>query len=351
MKSNIFIPERINVGYQTRSDTYTGNLAYIIYWDEKDTLRKETSWQSWRDNKIEPSEFTNEPTSGFVLNKKAGGYSTGWNHRQTYVRVYDPRGFEFEIDVPNLLHILENTSSIKGKGLEGDFVYGWYGKDLVLMPCDSPDYKELKEYNEKVQNAKKFKLKDMIVGATYLTKQNEEWIYIGRFDYWYCGWRSNGIKNEGRKYFFYNRLSKYSSFETIKTLTNKIIDCIDENCVNNYAELMTKVESEKFYSPVDILKDEKVIYTKKKVEDSFNYYGSKFYIGNLDKDIHNDGYFKFDKELKIVYQEYYNDSYYIRNSELIRVSLGTVEEFIEKYKPYYIKRYLANGNFYEEVHK
>lgn len=30
MKSNIFIPKRINVGYQNRSGTYTGKLAYII---------------------------------------------------------------------------------------------------------------------------------------------------------------------------------------------------------------------------------------------------------------------------------------------------------------------------------
>ena len=35
MKSNIFIPQKINVGYQNRSDTYTGKLAYVIYYDEQ----------------------------------------------------------------------------------------------------------------------------------------------------------------------------------------------------------------------------------------------------------------------------------------------------------------------------
>ena len=97
MKSNIFLPKTIRVGYQKRKDTYTGNLAYVIYIDAKGKVRKEASWTSWRDKKIDPTDFTNEPTSGFVLNKKAGGYDTGWNHRQTYCRVYDPRGFEFEI--------------------------------------------------------------------------------------------------------------------------------------------------------------------------------------------------------------------------------------------------------------
>lgn len=44
MSNNIFLPKKISVGYNERSDTYTGKLAYIIYTDEKGVLRKETSW-------------------------------------------------------------------------------------------------------------------------------------------------------------------------------------------------------------------------------------------------------------------------------------------------------------------
>lgn len=87
---SIYIPEKIKVGYQNRNDTYTKKLAYVIYYDEKGKLRKETSWNSWRDEKIEPDDFDNEPTRGFVLNKKVGGDRYGWNPRQTYTRVYDP---------------------------------------------------------------------------------------------------------------------------------------------------------------------------------------------------------------------------------------------------------------------
>lgn len=43
MNTNIFIPTKINVGFQERKDTYTGKLAYVIYFDEKGKLRKETS--------------------------------------------------------------------------------------------------------------------------------------------------------------------------------------------------------------------------------------------------------------------------------------------------------------------
>jgi len=132
--------------------------------------------------KIDPQEFTNEPTSGFVLNKKVGDYDSGWSHRQAYTRVYDPRGFEFEITIENLLYILENANSIKGKGLEGEFVFGWDGKNLLLIPVESPDYKELTQYSEMIFQKNYVKAKDLKLGATYKTKSNEEYIYMGRFD-------------------------------------------------------------------------------------------------------------------------------------------------------------------------
>ena len=59
---SIYIPEKIKVGYQSRDDTYTKKLAYAIYYYEKGKLRKETSWQNLRDEKIEPDDFENEPT-------------------------------------------------------------------------------------------------------------------------------------------------------------------------------------------------------------------------------------------------------------------------------------------------
>jgi hypothetical protein len=90
MKTSIFIPKTIKVGFQNREGTYTGKLAYVIYYDHKGKLREEASWQSWRDKKISDVDFENVPTQGFVLNKKVGDYCSGWDHRQAYCRVYDP---------------------------------------------------------------------------------------------------------------------------------------------------------------------------------------------------------------------------------------------------------------------
>lgn len=181
------IPDKIKVGFQKRSDTYTGKLSYITYINKKGKLAKETSWEGWRDKEIVPLEFDNEPTEGFVLNKKAGGYSTGWNHRQTYCRVYDPRDFEFEISIENLLYILQECTSSKGKGLEGKFVYAWSGKDLVLLPVDSLDYKMSKQL---IDRTEKITMKSLKIGASYKGKLpsskdiSDNLVYIGKMT-WY----------------------------------------------------------------------------------------------------------------------------------------------------------------------
>ena len=248
MNSAIVIPDKIKVGYCNRTDTYTKKLAYVIYYDNKGVLRKETSWQSWRDKKIEPSDFENVPTEGFVLNKKAGGYSTGWNHRQTYCRVYDPRGFEFEITIPNLLYILENTNSIKGKGLEGEFVYGWTGKDLLLVPKSSPDYAEILNYNENL--TKSVSKKEMIPGNIYLNKSNQRMIYIGHFHEYNT--YSNDFKSKGKKHWFMSEssdISSYLYFEKYSSLSSILKDTGDKS--EKYAEIMDRIESEPSYSPYD----------------------------------------------------------------------------------------------------
>jgi hypothetical protein len=189
ISSQMNIPKTISVGFQKRDDTYTKMLAYVIYTDAKGVLRKENSWNSWRDKKIKAEEFKNEPTSGFVLNKKVGGYKSDWNMRSAYIRIYDPRGFEFEITVENLLFILQETSAIKGKGLDGEFVYAWHGKDLVLLPVDSAEYKACSDFTSK--QSQKVGKKEMVEGFTYLMKDMTNVMYLGRHDYIEFGWRKN----------------------------------------------------------------------------------------------------------------------------------------------------------------
>lgn len=204
MDSLLYIPKKLKVGYQERKDTYTQKLAYVIYYDHTGKLRKETSWKSWIDKgsdgrewctetrqyitkpekirgPLPTHEFENIPTEGFVLNRSGGGAREGrydWNPRNEFIRVYDPRGFEFEISLPNLLFILQECTSTKGKGLEGSFVYSWAGSDLVLLPTSSQEYKKNVEFTN--MQSKKISTNQLIVGCVYRTNKNEEVVYLGK---------------------------------------------------------------------------------------------------------------------------------------------------------------------------
>lgn len=351
---NIFMPKTITAGFQNRDETYTGQLAYIIYTDEKGVLRKKTSWESWRDKKIEPLIFENVPTSGFVLNKKAGGYSAGWNHRETYVRVYDPRGLEFEISIPNLLYILENTNSIKGKGLEGEFVYGWDGTELLLIPTSAPDYQELLIYNEAIHNKTTIKVKDLKIGATYRSKQNKELIYMGKFDYYSSG------RNCGKRHFFATLRDKklnYSlycydyqegdyNFESFKSLSGRLISVVDDNCVSNYADIFEELENRPSYSPIDPSKDEYIPYTIEEFSDKVSNgsrWGNTFYSNKSKYSIYETSKSEISDEGKV---------FNVKISDCRRGNNGqkydSLEEVFKQYEPKYLIKYLVNGKLYLE---
>lgn len=246
------IPSKISVGFQERAGTYTGKLAYVVYYDVKGVRRKEKSWESWRDKKIPIMEFANEPTDGFVLNKGVGGAreSYGYNARNEYIRVYDPRNFEFEISVANLLFILQECNSYKGKGLEGKFVYSWQGTELVLLPDGCEDYKKSSLHTE--MQSMGVKMKELVPGAYYTTKKNVDVIYIGKFTqydiflahdkYRYRG----GVRKENKppepKHTFWDAKNETWVFtKDLKFLAHRKGDAIAENFAElslSYAESM-----------------------------------------------------------------------------------------------------------------
>lgn len=248
----LYIPDKIKVGYVSRANTYTGKLAYVIYFDHKGVLRKEKSWEEWRDKKIDPTEYSNEPTDGFVLNKKVGGHSNGWNHRQTYARVYDPRGHEFEITVQNLLYILQECDCSKGKGLEGKFVYAWDKKDLILLPVGSADYKESKEFTG--LQPSNIKAKELLNGASYVTKDNKVLTYLGKFDYYNliepdytyarqkdrAGKFRKHVSHDGKGLLYYDDVKHLATLNS-DVVTSEYADFVDKFYKSQYGTKIAKL--------------------------------------------------------------------------------------------------------------
>ncbi len=172
----LFIPDKIKVGYQEREDTYTWKLGYVIYYDAKWKLRKEPSFRWWISKEL--WDFDNIPTEWFVINIWVWWTNSWWNHRKSYIRIYDPRWFEFEISVENLLFLLESNNSIKWKWLEWEFVYSWDGKDLVLLPVNSKEFTDATTTSTIVKKVDYIKPKELIIGNKYLHKNWTELVYL-----------------------------------------------------------------------------------------------------------------------------------------------------------------------------
>lgn len=333
----LFMPKKIKVGYQKDNWTYSGKLAYVIYYDEDGKLRKEKSWEQWRNKGIPADEFDNVPMEGFVLNKKAGGTKSGWNFRQTYTRVYDPRGFEFEITIENLLYILENCDCYKGKGLEGKFVYTWDEKSLVLLPVNAPEYQQIVEYNNMLNNKVKITNKTLKLGHMYTTKKNEEYIYVGK-------------SHNGNQIFARYKYSKeYFELESMKSCNGKFVKESAEP-VDNAQEILDKMQFSHFFSP--IAREEFVPLTLKQFIKKNGHMKVFFKKDGKMYRVYSFGYWSFntsilDEKNTIKYYDYEecSNDYYDYNADKETEELS-IREFFDKYETLAIMKYLENGNLY-----
>lgn len=239
--SYLFIPAKIRVGFQNREDTYTGRLAYVIYYDAKGVLRKEKSWKQWRDDKIDPEEFDNTPQDGFFLNKDIERYN--WSHfgsNRSYIRIYDSRGIEFEVTPENLIGILTETNCLK-RGLDGKFVYAWCGTELVLLPCSSQAYQDAIQYT--ARQGKKISARDLKPGCSYTTKVGDQVIYIGRFNWFVWSWYKDKGRTCKKKHIFTNPgKSKYGFFP--KDNAAFLAELDSEEPVQDYAKIVDEFNAD-----------------------------------------------------------------------------------------------------------
>lgn len=252
---NLFIPSKIKVGFQERQGTFTGKLAYVIYFDTKGVLRKETSWNGWRDENIDALEIDNSPRAGYIFNKgvQRGGYH--WGSGRSSIRVYDPRDFEFEISVENLMGLLMH-SDVSKRDIVEECVFAWDGPELVLLPVSSEAYQSSILYTKKL--SEKVSAKSLVGGYTYNQKREDEVLtYIGYHE-WFdwaadkempvagSGKYDNDFHTThhclGKKHIFYqesNKTYRPCSMETLSSVNT-------EEVSDNYALLV-----ENFFNTVN----------------------------------------------------------------------------------------------------
>lgn len=344
MNTKIYIPTKIKVGANLRKDTYTGALGFVIPYDEnKKAYRQHGSWERWRqkfkpkeeiiaewvkdveelkvrkqdgtydyydrsgykemyekyletgdvditklpvssygsDNPaLEVREFDNEPIEGFVLNKTAGG-GRGWDGRQTVCRVYDPRGFEIEITVPNLLYILTHATSNFGKGLEGKFVYGWDKAKIALFPEESPNIAEMKKYTA-LSKVKSIKVKDLVPGFTYKKRDLTTVTFI-------CKMAIDPSFPKNYSYVFYGNVPTWSNQDNMDFWVigscSSIVEVVEDKIHADFDKMLEDMQTCEQVFPHDESKDEYITCTLEECNAipyyssrGIEYKGKKYYI-------------------------------------------------------------------------
>lgn len=234
MKKNLYIPEKICVGFQKRDDTFTGKLAFIVYWDDKGVLRKEKSFNGWIDKKIPILEINNKPHSGFILNKDLRRDCYHFGSGRSVIRVYDPNDFEFEINCSNLISLLANSDCSKNEIIE-ECVYAWDGTELILLPTNSLEYQESIKFTKKQGNS--LSTRDLVKGYSYATKKSSNtFVYIDYTEsaiptYYSTYSFSHNLKTKKRHLFYNIEDQKFVALES-KDLSH----CISEIIYEEYAE-------------------------------------------------------------------------------------------------------------------
>jgi len=175
---------------------------------------------------------------------------------------------------------------------------------------------------------------------------------MGRFDYWDTEYDYESERCKGKYHYFAREVKAWNSEEMIldvlalKSLGNKFIDTVSEECVENYADLFDKLEYNVHYSPIDESKNEYILYTFEEFYKKV--YGRWLYCYDSNKK---------EVEVNTIYNE--SDKYYFRDRNSIYGyscnydygkgnTKGTIEEIYNILQPMYKNTYLTNGKLYEK---
>lgn len=188
----LYIPPKVKAGLINRQDTFDGKLGYIIPSEKSgNKYRQEDGWNEWlnRNGRQGVFEYENKPRRGYFINKsiKRISYSS-FGSKVEKLRIYDDRGFEFEIDMMNVALLAQSCDISKGEIMQ-ECVFAWSGKNIVLLPTSSSEYMELVEAQEKLKQHKEIMKTvdnvEFVVGNIYnyingkKKTDTEKYIYLG----------------------------------------------------------------------------------------------------------------------------------------------------------------------------
>jgi len=149
-----------------------GKQGFIV----PETSNKQ-SVDAWSDGRN--MTFKNEAVSGFKIvdcTERCGSYYSN----NTVIDIEDPRGFQLQISVGNLIALMEDYDIKQGE-IMGSCLWARDKNQIYLVSTQSELYKKTLQTTV-VRNSAKGKIKDLSVGDVVLIGKDEtKYIYIGTY--------------------------------------------------------------------------------------------------------------------------------------------------------------------------
>jgi hypothetical protein len=170
MKENLGIKifDQLYVGFHRHGDRMpVGRM--VNYVDNKTNQKLRDKIEDWSaygagsKAKLNSLIIDNKPMTGFRISRSQ--INAGWYQTPDYIRVEDPRGFEVDITIPNMI-MLTNNNILDNGEIMHECIWGRDNAINVLLPVNSVPYKEAMQNTDRQTthvHVSKLKLGDHVV--------------------------------------------------------------------------------------------------------------------------------------------------------------------------------------------
>jgi len=179
--SSIKIPEKVYIGFQGRRSQDEVPLGFMTpYTDDQAGANRRATVDQWargygREKTFNSVILENKPMVGFKIGRAIRRHRS-WGGNASYVRIEDPRGFELEISIENLVMCMVDNIIDNGE-IMAECVWGRDGNRNILLPTNSEPYKDSVATTAAVSAA--ISLRDVKLGDEIVLVTGETGIYCG----------------------------------------------------------------------------------------------------------------------------------------------------------------------------
>lgn len=248
----------VYVGFQGRRSVDEVPLGFMTpYSEDKAGQKRQATVDTWARGRwgstktFNSVKLENKPMIGFKIGRQIRR-SGGWNGSgASYVRVEDPRGFELEITIENLVMCMKENLIQDGEIL-AECVWGRDGNRNILLPTNSEPYRASLKTVERINAA--ITLRDISPGDEIELLDGTKGIYYGGMyalmaQRYYYREEMRNIELSNKRYVIEEqegkrtRLRGYASIKVAKILNKAEKKWTPEEIEQRVRDLVAKDES------------------------------------------------------------------------------------------------------------